>query len=190
MKRSTEGRAKRVIEGVTIIEDKHKPTEREVAYHEAAHVVAAIALGVSFDSVTVVPDGTYLGCVGKIAARKRGRKLIDLDVKHLIIDLAGPLAERKARLRMGAYIEPEITRALDICEGRITEAAGGYDALPEEVGSARLYKLIRRTQRVLDRHWEEVKLIAGTLLKEKTLSKRKILVLLSNQPKKSRGKQT
>lgn len=172
----------RMVEGHRIVEDLHKATLRETAYHEAGHAVVAMALNKSLRSVSIVPDKEYLGCVNLSSRRKLGRRLTDLDRKHLIIDLAGPLSERKARFRIGSWTEREIWRALDICEGRYTkEGRDNFDFLPEKRGVDRLGKLIVRTRKILDAHWTEVKLIANALLKEKTLTRQKVRRLLEGR---------
>jgi hypothetical protein len=103
------------------------------------------------------------------------RKLTELNKKQLVVDLAGPLAVRKRGLRAEVYDEPEVKYALEACKGRLT-----LKSLPEGVGEARLATLIRRTERLLDQHWDEVNLIAHALLKEKTLSRQRVTKLLED----------
>jgi hypothetical protein len=81
----------------------------------------------------------------------------------------------------------EVDDALEICEGWYTkEGHLGVGYQDHVKGVAKLDKLEKRTTRLLKLHSSEIKLIAEALLKERTLSKRKVLALVSNQPKKSK----
>ena len=168
---------------------KHVPSLKERAYHEAGHVVAALALDIPFSSITVIPEkgGKVLGRLNHFDRRKTGRRLTDLDERYLILDLSGPLSARKARMRTGPYIEHEIVEALKICGGGWTltgrtPSRGSFRVLPEELALGRMSKLFEFTKEVLDLHWDEVKLIANALLKEKTLTKHRVMKLLNKLP--------
>ncbi len=66
------------------------------AYHEAGHTVASYFLGVPFERVTIVSDGTYGGAVYQEPYEGNSVKRIR---KEIIILLAGELAERASGLR-------------------------------------------------------------------------------------------
>ena len=161
-------------------------TEESTAYHEAGHVVVAIRLGIPFSSATIVPGEDYLGMVMSSAMRRRGQRLTDLDQKHIMWDIAGPLCERMYTGYEGDFAEPEITRALDICEGRMTVEASVDDGyIGGDAGIRRLERLIKRTRRILDADWHIVEHVAQALLQEQTLSRQKIRSIVE-RAKKSR----
>ena len=170
--------------------DSGSKTDESIAYHEAGHAVVALRLGLPFSSATIVASDEYLGAVMTSASRRRGRRITDLDEKHVMWDIAGPLSERMFTGYDGDFTEPEITRALDLCEGRITIEASLDDGyLDTEKAVQRLGKLIDKTQRILKKDWDLVVIIAQALLAERTLSRQKIRAIVE-RARKTRARRT
>ena len=156
-------------------------SEELLAYHEAGHAVAALALGVGLDPEGVTLKGgghTYIKppeksvCdsikCGSITPRVRRRA-----EAWPMCALAGPVVEELLQ-SMGApcaaHIEPFSPRVradLDIAEKALRELGDN----PEEV-KASLKRLWRKTKNLLEvpGHCASVKALDEALLEEKTIS--------------------
>jgi len=98
---------------------------RNVAVHEAGHVVASVDLGFYFLDVTVLPDPQYSGCVLGIRAPRaidpsavRGYSHIRAGrraalAKSMIVDLAGLAAEHKDGMGLSAAVKRSVGRGSD-----------------------------------------------------------------------------
>ncbi len=176
VKRAKECMVKRAIEGATVIESPHEPTITETAYHEAGHAVVAVLLKLPFKRVTIVPcrDQELLGRLELDGRPEDGRKPSRELVERLVLDVSGPIAAIIwGEKRRGASLQnlSEILEVQGICEKL-------RHLMPEKVDADALVKVLDYSKKILDLHWTEVRLIANALLKERTLSKQRVLSLL------------
>lgn len=155
----------------------HEPTLREIAYHEAGHAVVALCLNIPFRQVTILPDKDKkrLGRLELGGRPRNGRKPSRELADRLVLEVSGPIAAAIwAEKRRGFALQNlnEFLKVQDICEElrRI---------MPEKVPEDVMVRVLDHSKSILDLHWTEVRLIADALLKERALSRQRVLNLLS-----------
>jgi len=156
------------------------PERRHAAYHEAGHVIADLVFGFRFTSVTIRPGeaGEYEGGVYGMA-RGRARDLA-------VVELAGIVASA----RMDGYDpwqEPprydddsaDIASAGDFVDNwaAFLEKTYGEPAVRDQLWS----EAEEETRALVDRHWDEIGAIAGSLLDRETLPYHEVIAILKDR---------
>jgi hypothetical protein len=143
--------------------DPQSNYDRAVAYHEAGHAVAALALGRPVQHVSVLPDREHLG----VCAFRKGtfRPSQDWIEHEILISLAGVAAEAR---HTGDYAWDGAARDLQFVRRLIVERTGGRRAERLE------RRLLSKTEHLLARegHWRAVELIVAELLLRGAISGR------------------
>jgi hypothetical protein len=155
-------------------------SRRHAAYHEAGHVIADLAAGYRFTSVTIRPDasGEYEGVVTG-SSRGRARDLA-------VVQLAGIVASA----RMAGYDPWENPPRFDDDSADIATAdrfienwaafvsrTYGEPSVREQLW----HEIEDRTRLLVDANWEPVGVIAGALLDRETLSYDEVIRLLKER---------
>lgn len=157
-----------------------KKTER-VAYHEAGHVVCAVACGHEAVSATIIPDGDSLGsyCI------RFHRQSFGTIHHRLLVHLAGPLASAMHQHGPDHKFEDMVPCSRKNGDWRQAVDAAvllhprGHDADPREiVGIIRAAGL--EAQAILARPliWRGVERVAAALLQRKKLTGQVIQALI------------
>jgi hypothetical protein len=141
-----------------------------VAFHEAAHVVVASALGVKLKSAMTVPSTNRTGQI----RHRSPLAVMDIDVSAPVparepaesaikICLAGPIAYRRRRPQSWreAYGLGDFETAFDIA----VRASGSDQAAP-----GILEGLLLQTLGLVDGHWGEIEAVAAALMARGTVS--------------------
>jgi hypothetical protein len=152
------------------------------AYHEAGHAIAAAALGVAVEQVTIVPDLNSLGRCrhARLGDDREGRE------RNAIIYLAGPAVDDLRGLRRPdpRWFNPKTNNPRRCWSGDFNGAqAQAYwltqlvclPSGPKQVGDY-LRWLYRRARNLMDYdpHWMAVGILARRLMREKTLGGREV----------------
>ena len=179
VKRANEGMAKKAVDDITVFEGIQRPTLGELAYHEAGHAVVALHLKIPFRFVTIVPSEVEkrLGQLRLEGKRRNGVKPSQEVEDRMVLLVSGPIAAgiwAEKRRGLSLLNLNELLEVLDICEELWPVLLPGK--VPEDV----MVRVLDRSKRILDLHWTEVRPIANALLKERTLSKRRVLGLLED----------
>lgn len=140
------------------------------AYHEAGHAVASYFLHVKIKAVTIIPSEETLGQLthpplhfGRQGVFDDSVRGINRAERHVIVLLAGPLAERKFaphsrwRLHAGSDFD-SMGELFGRIQGEDDEAATLYGRL-----------LWRRAQRLVELRWKDIGAVAQALLEHKRL---------------------
>lgn len=141
------------------------------AFHEAGHAIAALALGIRIRSVSIEPGDDYHGVCG-LDTRLRvsqyqftspGPKGRDTLRRHIIISLAGPVAQRKHR--------PSSIRSFHATSD-YSDAVTLAEFAEGSVRATNLYLeyLLAVAEDFVDGNWIAVERLARALLQEKTIS--------------------
>ena len=137
--------------------------EEAVAYHEAGHAVAALALGRPVHLVSVLPDRERLGqCEFRKGVFRPSEDWLE---REILISLAGLAAEAR---HTGEYDWGGARRDLQYVRRLTVERAG-------ERRAARLERrLLSKAEHLLaqEGHWQAVELIVAELLRLGTISGR------------------
>ncbi len=151
-----------------------KISKTETAFHEAGHAVASIGLGLSFEYVTIVPDGDSLGSMlhpgvmGYHSQSKTDQKKLARDL--MLACYAGFQAEKR-------YISDANE---DLAEADYDNAfflSRTYQVFPRSMNfvgddfhHAFLDRLKREAGKLVLTHWSAIETIAKALLEKQTLS--------------------
>lgn len=150
-----------------------------VALHEAGHAVASYYLGTPLQYSTIVRRGRFSGHTRQRRVRFDRRGVFDKSPdgrdraeRHILVALAGVVAQGRyapdPRCLRGSDSDIELAMKLfwHISE-RDAEARHHYFSL-----------LYRRTQLLIENHWQDVLAVASTLVQRKTLSAEEIADLI------------
>ena len=147
-------------------------SKKSIAYHEAGHVVAHWDLtGRTPTRATIEPSIGHLGhvdyksLINKIHLGIDNSDMALLRVeKSIMIKLAGPIAQKRysARSIRNYHASPDWLGAIDIAL-RMNSS--------ERAAMAYVGWLEYRTADLIEHQWQNVKRVAGALLRQKTLSK-------------------
>lgn len=149
---------------------------RNVAYHEAGHVVADFHLGLITHFATIKAEGDLLGSVqspgqnGYVYRTKTDRKTA---VRDMIVSVyAGPEAERifDPGCNPLSWMQDEIDAFAML--GEIPPRGCTY--VGDDAYFAKLERLRRDARRLVHTHWADVVTIANALLERETLTGRDI----------------
>jgi hypothetical protein len=157
----------------------HTPTELEVAYHEAGHVIAAASLldWCLVGDVSIVPGKTLGSCFVAEKCTCTG-ELCTCMVKFTAIDLAGGLAQFMqwpSRFRGVPEIAGDcefITKRLaadDVTQEQIESEANAL--ITGETCTGMLAESVRLAKTVLSHRWAHVIALAYHLIKVKQMSR-------------------
>ncbi len=129
--------------------------QKRTAYHESGHGLAANALGLGIDSITIIPrPGAGGQCQPKIAARNVRERLILLLAGPMAILLLDPEAKELAR-QSGGYDFAEVRELVE-------------DLLQRGISRAAVNQTIRdcagEAERILRGNWSAVIELAGKLM--------------------------
>jgi ATP-dependent Zn protease len=145
---------------------------KTIAYHEAGHVIVAVALKVPFERVSIVPADGALGCVKYCRELSPFGEWTSQDTayarKMVVVLMAGMAAEERYN---GKYNT-----------GNVFEDRFDADALSLRLATGDhntyLTKAYKRAQRVLEKEWHKVDKIAQALLTQMELSSEAVNALL------------
>src|SRR5579872_3905449 len=143
--------------------DPQSNYDKAVAYHEAGHAVAALALGRPVRHVSVLPDREHLGvCAFGTGAFRPSEDWIE---REILIALAGLAAEAR---HTGDYAWDGAARDLQFVRRLIVERAGARRAERLE------RRLLSKAEHLLaqEGHWRAVELIVAELLLRGAISGR------------------
>jgi hypothetical protein len=130
----------------------------QVAFHEAAHCIAALNLGVGVTSATIDPTRLREGALGEVLpARSQTTR------EALIFLMAGMVATKR-RFGNAAGNGGDIARVQEI-----TTKCG--------VTRDQLAALYQEACGIVDREWRAVEAVAGELLKHGTLTGRRVAAI-------------
>ena len=176
MKGAKEKIANKVVDDIKAFDGIHPPSLEELAYHEAGHAVVALHLKIPIVEVTISPNMVEKrhGRLELEGGGRNGVKPAQELEERLVLEVSGPLAAGILAEERGGFSLlniNELNNALVICEElqRIQ---------PELVAQDAMAWIMKRSKSILDQHWAEVRTIADALLKDKTLSKQRVLELL------------
>jgi plasmid stabilization system protein ParE len=141
----------------------HSLSNTATAYHEAGHVVMALALGRPVQRVSVRPNHQYLGQCQLAKGVFRPSK--DWLEREILISLGGMAAEA---IHTGNYAREAAERDLRYVRDLALRRAGARQAERLE------RRLLTKAEHLLGQvyHWRAVELIAGELLRCGTISGR------------------
>jgi hypothetical protein len=149
-------------------------SRKSIAYHEAGHVVVYWHLtGHAPIRVTIEPSFGVLGRVDHKSLNDKMHLSPDID------DEARVRAEKTIMIKLAGYIAQNRSSGRTIRSWRNYYASIDWlealDAARWLIGSARAAMpyvgwLEYRTTDVIEHHWQDVKCVAGALLRQKTLS--------------------
>lgn len=151
------------------------------AIHEAGHVIACIKLKLQFTSVTIKEDNDSLGSVkhcksfsnylnGLSIGNKRSENKARRDIVSL---LSGPYAEQKARGRKNT-------------RGSSSDHDKAVDLAFRLVGSSTAFSIFMKeleaeAKDLVSNNWDNIVLLANALLKNTTMKKNEVSILISWQ---------
>ena len=150
------------------------------AYHEAGHAVIAYHVGVKIQTVTIVPDGEYLGlCRHAKVIRGRYPEADDSDrtrlrmEKHGMIALGGPIAQR-------LYNPRSVRRYHASSDYRsVADVALRVSSGSTEQAEAWMTWLEIRTSDALRLRWVVVKALAEELMERRTVAGNALYALIA-----------
>lgn len=168
------------------------PADEGRSYHEAAHVVAAAALGLRFHRARLAdaapgpadPRGSCRGAHLSIPSRYRFAA---------VVPLAGAVAERRyaeSRGRpSGASWWEDVQERLPERDRREANRLISSALRPLSEGEAELYlrALASRTRVLVDNWWPAITVLAEELAEKRELSRREVRRLLTPWPTSERG---
>jgi dihydroneopterin aldolase len=149
-----------------------------VAIHEAGHAVGALRMGISFDRVTIKPDGDTLGLITPDSHAHYNPRVRADGMANAIFSLAGCVAE--------------VIHGYDDCEdgasGDFTKSEGALRAAfkTEKEISIRRYRAWSKTFKMLaePKTWALVEAIATALVEQETLSFEDVAWIIEEQSTK------
>lgn len=145
----------------------------EVAYHEAGHAIAALALGVSFEKVSIEPDDESHGRVHGFEVHEDELDDLDFLKRHIVITIAGPLAAARS---LGEPDCEPLNNDREAIVDMLIRACGD----PEALASGAAYKKYEeRADRILDARWADVERLAVTLLGTETMAFGEVMELVA-----------
>lgn len=156
-----------------------KPSERQIAFHEAGHVVAFYLGNIPFDSATIIPEDEDVGPNGPFLIAGKIIPTANLtyakSYKKAIIAFMGPVAE--ARYRHCSY--PQCFEQYK--DGDVKVAIDAIHALcidepmlfPSEIELQE--KLVKMAIKIVRKHWAWICLIAEKLIERKGLTRDEII---------------
>jgi hypothetical protein len=142
------------------------------ATHEAGHVYARPAFGLSFDKVAIRPgdDGAVIAAV---AFRSAGTR--DRGTKRAICCLAGPVAEAAYR---GVSLDRLLADTSAADDVEMARAAPALDARAPPFGV-----VLAVTQRLVDTKWPLIERVTAALILGRELGYREVVRLVSADPR-------
>ncbi len=162
--------------------------DRNVAYHEAGHAIAHLAMNLPVRRVTIRPSKNYEGQVkgGKLPKwlcvllecgdpwdQPRALKRC---LEEMIVLLAGGLAVKKLIGRSAAlcFGESDLLKVADLASSVVGIDISEDDPVLLKERFALEHWLHLTTMRLLDRRWETVEAVAERLLVERSLSGKEV----------------
>lgn len=148
-----------------------------MAYHEAGHAVACLAIGRRFSKVTIVPDDKYEGHVKMRATSSRSRRTLDRKLAGaLIVAVAGPVTEGRYRKRK-AVLDSDPNG-----DGRAAHdiAAHFRDSEPERF--ALFAGAVVAARAVIGAHWSTIERVVEILLRQGTMAESEVVALFHPKP--------
>lgn len=162
--------------------------EESTAYHEAGHAVLTVFLGLSFQKVTIVPEGDSLGHQLDRKYSKRFLEALDASLSPYMLDrlekiikvlIAGGIAQRIASGRSNHVGSRSDWDKAVILTSRIYEISS-----PELPVYLRLKRM--EAERMVQFRWKEIQTIKDALLCQKTMSSREVRDVLFPEFAKSK----
>lgn len=136
--------------------------ERLTAFHEAGHALMAELCGQLLTEVEIIGDREHTGSVQSLAfPPNREAETEDIE-RHLKIILAGTVAEAMVSGRKGWDETSEDLDAAVRLGMRLVDDCEDVLPLLKDIGAG--------VERVLNRHWPAVEVLAAELLDRKTLT--------------------
>jgi len=151
--------------------------ERDVAYHEAGHAVAAIAVGMSFKSVSIIPSESSWG---RLLLRKmsdfhpdveRDRRTVNLAKKYMFAALGGPVSEKK-RGRGGGLGEGDVQEVFNMA----ARLCGSFEETEAYVNFTWC-----QVEQSVKLNWKAIRIVVRQLIKCKTLKCQEVKALIQDE---------
>jgi ATP-dependent Zn protease len=136
-------------------------TEEEVAYHEAGHIVAALILGnIHIDFASIISRKNEAGRVRPFVAEYNDGKK-NTTRQMIILTLSGPVAHK----RYYPDMDPRCG------EGDFQQVNKYFHELciPESEYEEHLNKFRKKTERLINKHWDLIVKIAEALVEKKEI---------------------
>jgi hypothetical protein len=165
-------------------------SDKMIAHHEAAHAIAALALGVKLKHATIIPKNNSCGHV--IIRRIWSHPPLRL----MVVACAGPLAEEKYRALNG--IEPNSYHGgsdVDVIRDSLKRIyIDNPGAVPDDALNFTDVEALKiagcRAKELVDLYWAQIVSVADMLVRRKKLNEGELQRLLGRtiRRKKQRGK--
>jgi hypothetical protein len=145
----------------------------DAAFHEAGHVIAALALGIHIVRVSVLSSGSVLGSCRVIppAGHEYGGQRLQRATaqKYVVMAYAGPIAERMVKPSAGVGTDSAEVFAHELAV--LFGIYGGPGAPDNEEDYLALMNALRReAEQLIARHRQGVALLAAELLRVESMS--------------------
>lgn len=157
-------------------------TDRATAIHEAGHAVSLMALGLTIDSVSIVPTEKYSGIanspglLGYYADTRPERAAIARS--QVIHAYAGYEAEKRYNKNADPlYSQSDEEAAFD----RLREyPPRNCRHIGDEAYKAALERLRRKARRLVKVHWLEIERLADVLMERGTLNRTEVVQIIGH----------
>jgi ATP-dependent Zn protease len=150
--------------------------QRSSAYHEAGHVVMFLAVGFKFEYVTINETINTWGHI-KVKKRRALKNMsLDIMIKEVMILLAGLEAENNVNYSTKA-------EKLTGCKDDLKAASEiVFVNMDRDEREAQLFIswVLHRVEKIINKRWVQVEIIAKALLKEKSLTYQEVLKIIKD----------